>query len=163
MRPRPNGPRKWTTACDLPRRIRSFNFAVGATPEVLNKVGAQSIRVGRFEFLDGSEATPANATLAAVKRDRVVQRLIGNFGFTDVGRSLDGVQYFAHHRSGHLHIRGRPAGARGLSDRWLGRAQHGSGLHRPECQLTPRARVRRTAGRSPGSRRATGTVCRWRW
>lgn len=57
------------------------------------KSGSQSIRVGRFEFLDGSETTPQNATLAAVKRDRVTQRLIGNFGFTDVGRSLDGVQY----------------------------------------------------------------------
>src|SRR5262249_54129438 len=30
---------------------------------------------------------------AAVKRDRVYQRLIGNFGFSDVGRSFDGVHY----------------------------------------------------------------------
>jgi len=57
------------------------------------KSGSQSIKLGRFEFLDGSEATPKNATLAAVKRDRVNQRLIGNFGFSDVGRSFDGVQY----------------------------------------------------------------------
>ena len=52
-----------------------------------------SLQVGRFEFLDGSELAPKNATLAAVKRDRVYQRLIGNFGFSDVGRSFDGVHY----------------------------------------------------------------------
>ena len=39
--------------------------------------------------------TPKNATLAAVKRDRVYQRLIGNFGFSDVGRSFDGLHYTA--------------------------------------------------------------------
>ena len=57
------------------------------------KGGPHSFRLGRFEFLDGAEVTPKNATLAALKRDRVVQRLLGNFGFTHVGRSLDGVQY----------------------------------------------------------------------
>src|SRR5262249_28964031 len=54
---------------------------------------ADSLQIGRFEFLDGSEVAPKNATLATVKRDRVFQRLIGNFGFSDVGRSLDGVRY----------------------------------------------------------------------
>ncbi len=57
------------------------------------KSGPQSLRLGRFEFLDGSEVTPKNATLAAVKRDRVVQRLLGNFGWAHVQRSSDGVQY----------------------------------------------------------------------
>lgn len=52
-----------------------------------------TLQVGRFEFLDGSEIAPKNATLAAVKRERVTQRLIGNFGFSDVGRSFDGVHY----------------------------------------------------------------------
>jgi len=46
-----------------------------------------------MEFFDGAEVSPSNATLAAVKRDRVALRLLGNFGFTHVGRSLDGVQY----------------------------------------------------------------------
>ncbi len=32
-------------------------------------------------------------TLAALKRDRIVQRLIGNFGFSDVERSFDGFHY----------------------------------------------------------------------
>ncbi len=52
-----------------------------------------SLQIGRFEFLDGSEKAPRNATLAALKRDRIAQRLIGNFGFSDVGRSFDGVHY----------------------------------------------------------------------
>ena len=52
-----------------------------------------SLQIGRFEFLDGSELVPANATLAALKRDRVAQRLIGPFGFSDVGRSFDGTHY----------------------------------------------------------------------
>jgi hypothetical protein len=54
---------------------------------------AQSLKIGRFEFLDGSEVTPKDATIAAVKRDRVVQRLIGNFGWSHVQRSFDGIQY----------------------------------------------------------------------
>ena len=53
----------------------------------------ESLQVGRFEFLDGSEVTPRNATLATLKKDRIVQRLIGNFGFSDVERSFDGFHY----------------------------------------------------------------------
>jgi hypothetical protein len=53
----------------------------------------QSLQVGRFEFFDGGEVTPRNPTLAALKKDRIVQRLIGNFGFTDVERSFDGFHY----------------------------------------------------------------------
>jgi hypothetical protein len=53
----------------------------------------QTLKLGRFEFLDGSELAPRNATLAALKRDRIAQRLIGNFGFSDVGRSFDGIHY----------------------------------------------------------------------
>ena len=53
----------------------------------------QSLKVGRMEFFDGAEVSPKNATLAALKRDRVAARLLANFGFTHVQRSLDGVQY----------------------------------------------------------------------
>jgi hypothetical protein len=52
-----------------------------------------SLRVGRFEFTDGSEVKPKDPTLASLKADRIGQRLIGNFGYSDVMRSLDGVQY----------------------------------------------------------------------
>ncbi len=54
---------------------------------------AQSVQAGRFEFNDATELTPKNATLAALKRDRISQRLIGTFGFSDVGRSFDGARY----------------------------------------------------------------------
>jgi hypothetical protein len=56
-------------------------------------VSGQSLKVGRLEFNDGTEVAPKDATLVALKRDRISQRLIGNFGFSDVGRSLDGALY----------------------------------------------------------------------
>ncbi|MBI3680899.1 MAG: alginate export family protein [Acidobacteria bacterium] len=59
----------------------------------LGGVTGQSLRVGRFEFLDGSELTPKNATLAALKATRINMRLLGHFGWADVGRSFDGVHY----------------------------------------------------------------------
>ncbi len=62
-----------------------FNSLVGSE--------AHKLQVGRFEFLDGSEVVPKNATLVLLRRDRVNARLLGNFGFTDVGRSMDGILY----------------------------------------------------------------------
>lgn len=59
----------------------------------LGGIPSQTLQLGRFEFNDGTEIAPKNATLAALKRDRVTQRLIGTFGFSDVGRSFDGVHY----------------------------------------------------------------------
>lgn len=53
----------------------------------------QSLRIGRFEWMDGGETAPKDATLAALKRDRVNQRLIGPFAWTHVGRSFDGFHY----------------------------------------------------------------------
>ncbi len=55
----------------------------------------QWLQLGRTEFIDGGEKTPKNQTLAAIKRDRIAQRLLANFGFSDVGRSFDGVEYAA--------------------------------------------------------------------
>jgi hypothetical protein len=54
---------------------------------------AHMLKIGRFEFADGSETTPKSATLAALKRDRINQRLLGSFGWSDVGRSFDGFHY----------------------------------------------------------------------
>ncbi len=59
----------------------------------LDGQGKQSLKIGRFDFSDAAELTPANATLASVKRDRLSQKLLGPFGFTHVGRSFDGIQY----------------------------------------------------------------------
>jgi hypothetical protein len=77
----------------------SSRFAAMIFPKRLfvnfRDLGSQSssLQIGRFEFLDGSEITPKNTALAAVKRDRAAARLIGNFAFSDVGRSLDGLHY----------------------------------------------------------------------
>src|ERR1700731_1544033 len=43
-----------------------------------------SLRAGRFEFTDGSEVKPKDPTLAWLKSERIGQRLLGNFGFSDV-------------------------------------------------------------------------------
>ncbi len=55
--------------------------------------GGHALRLGRFEFADGTEMTPRNATLAALKRDHIAHRVLGTFGWSHVGRSLDGAQY----------------------------------------------------------------------
>ena len=53
------------------------------------------LRVGRFEYRDGEEGRDHDATVTAVKRDRVAQRLIGPLGFSHVGRTFDGLHYTA--------------------------------------------------------------------
>ena len=69
--------------------VKQAFVRVGAAP------GARghAVRVGRFEFSEGAELPPRDATLAALKRDRVAQRLVGPFGWTHVGRSFDGAHY----------------------------------------------------------------------
>ena len=72
----------------------SHRFAAMVFPKqayIRFKHEKSSLQIGRFEFADGSEVTPADATLAAVKRDRIAQRLIAIFTFTNVQRSFDGV------------------------------------------------------------------------
>lgn len=49
-----------------------------------------NLHLGRFTFLDGAEVTPKDKMLAAVVSGRITQRLIGDFGFSAVGRSFDG-------------------------------------------------------------------------
>jgi hypothetical protein len=49
-----------------------------------------SLRLGRFEFQDGGEVAAKDPTVAAIKRDRIQQRLLGPFVFTHVMRSFDG-------------------------------------------------------------------------
>jgi hypothetical protein len=57
----------------------------------------KNIRLGRFEFLDGQEMHPTNPMVAWLQNNRVQQRLIGNFGFSNAMRSVDGVE--AHYGS----------------------------------------------------------------
>ncbi|MDZ4797000.1 MAG: alginate export family protein [Bryobacteraceae bacterium] len=59
----------------------------------LGSYEASSLQVGRFEFNEGTELIPKNASLAVLKASRISQRLIGSFGWTDVGRSFDGGRY----------------------------------------------------------------------
>jgi hypothetical protein len=48
---------------------------------------------GRFEYSDGLETIPGDATLAALKRMRIAERLVGPFGYTHVTRSFDGLRF----------------------------------------------------------------------
>jgi hypothetical protein len=54
---------------------------------------ASTLRIGRFEFADGTEITPSDSTLATLKREHLAHRLIGPFSFSHIGRSFDGVHY----------------------------------------------------------------------
>jgi hypothetical protein len=65
-----------------------------------------SLRVGRFEFADGSEVTPSDATLATLKRDHINQRLIGPFSFTHIQRSFDGIHYARNTKSYNITLLG---------------------------------------------------------
>lgn len=51
----------------------------------------KTIRLGRFEFVDGQETTPKNPAIAALQASRITDRLIGNFGFSNAQRSYDGI------------------------------------------------------------------------
>ena len=82
------------TATDAPTdRAMLFPKQAFLLFKKLDGRGKQKLKAGRFEFSDASEMPPSNPTLAALKRDRIAQRLLGPFGFTHVGRSFDGIQY----------------------------------------------------------------------
>lgn len=51
----------------------------------------KTLRIGRFEFFDGQEMKPENATVGWLQTNRIAQRLIGNFGFSNAQRSFDGI------------------------------------------------------------------------
>lgn len=53
---------------------------------------SNTVRLGRFEFFDGQETTAHNATLTWLQNNRIAQRLIGNFGFSNAQRSFDGIE-----------------------------------------------------------------------
>jgi hypothetical protein len=58
----------------------------------------KNIRLGRFEFFDGVETHPKDSTVLWLQNNRVQQRLVGNFGFSNAMRSFDGAD--AHLGSG---------------------------------------------------------------
>ena len=58
-----------------------------------------SARLGRFEIRSGLETLPTNPSLAALKKSRIAERLVGPFGFTHVTRSFDAL-HVAYDRPG---------------------------------------------------------------
>jgi hypothetical protein len=57
-----------------------------------NKTGKNStLRLGRFEFGEGTERMPKDPNLSWLRRNRIQERLIGPFGFVHVQRSFDGI------------------------------------------------------------------------
>lgn len=79
----------------------------------------QGVRLGRMEFVEGAEVMPPSAALAAVKRDRVAHRLLGNFGWSHAGRSLDAAHYAYTERNLHASaLVGRPTQGVFDADGW---------------------------------------------
>lgn len=64
------------------------------------------LRLGRFTFLDGAEVAPKDKSVATLVNTRVSQRLIGDFGFSAVGRSYDGAQLAFNTSSGNFTLLG---------------------------------------------------------
>jgi len=64
----------------------------------------QSLRIGRFEYIDGSETVPKDPTLAWLKANRVNQRILGSFGWSHAGRSFDGAHYTLNRPGGNLTV-----------------------------------------------------------
>jgi hypothetical protein len=58
----------------------------------------KDLGVGRFEFFEGLETRPTNSAIAWLQENRIQQRLIGNFGFSNAQRSFDGVD--GHYNAG---------------------------------------------------------------
>jgi hypothetical protein len=56
-------------------------------------LGPASLKLGRFEYVDGAEVKPSDPVLATVVQTRVANRLISNFGFSAVQRAFDGAQF----------------------------------------------------------------------
>lgn len=49
------------------------------------------LRMGRFEFIEGQEIQTKSAIIGWLQTNRIAQRLIGNFGFSNAQRSFDGL------------------------------------------------------------------------
>lgn len=66
--------------------------------------GDKNLRLGRFEFFGGLETHPKDPTMLWLQNNRMQQRLIGNFGFSNALRSFDGVD--GHYGSGSWDLTG---------------------------------------------------------
>ena len=73
-------------AISLKQAFVRFKGAVGP---------GSAARLGRFEFSEGLELVNADPTLTFLKTQRIAQRLVGTFAFTNTGRSFDGINLSA--------------------------------------------------------------------
>ncbi len=64
------------------------------------------LKLGRFTYLDGAEVTLKDKSLATLVSSRLTQRLIGDFGFSAVGRSFDGAQLAFNTHAGNFTLLG---------------------------------------------------------
>lgn len=69
----------------------------------------KNLRLGRFEYFEGAETCPKNLTIAWLQANRVANRLISNFAFSNAQRSFDGAD--GHYGSGSWDIAGMAARA----------------------------------------------------
>ncbi len=51
----------------------------------------KNLRLGRFEFIEGQETQPENTTISWLQTNRIANRLVGNFAFSNAQRSFDGL------------------------------------------------------------------------
>ncbi len=51
----------------------------------------KNLRLGRYEFIEGQEMSPENATISWLQTNRIANRLVGNFAFSNAQRSFDGL------------------------------------------------------------------------
>ena len=69
----------------------------------------KTLRIGRFEYFDGQETQPSNAAVAWLQTNRISQRFIGNFGYSNGQRSFDGVDgHYGNKRWDLTAMAGRP-------------------------------------------------------
>jgi hypothetical protein len=59
-------------------------------------LGPARLKLGRFEYFDGTEVKAGDATLASLVLNRISSRLISNFAFAAVQRTYDGGQLSFH-------------------------------------------------------------------
>lgn len=57
---------------------------------------SNSLRVGRFEFIDGAEVRSTDSSIAYLKQNRIANRLISPNPFSYIGHSYDGFEFTNH-------------------------------------------------------------------
>lgn len=80
----------------------SSNTASGFLKQAYVNLKPLGLKLGRFEYFDGTELKPSDPMLASLIQTRISSRLISNFGFSAVQRSFDGAQWSIHSKDNNL-------------------------------------------------------------